>query len=211
MLKSTDLAQNLADIQGDILRGYHLGFARYLGYRVDSATRGRQWMRELAAQVTSAAPWKSGEKPDSTLNVAVSYRGLEALGLAASSLESFPEEGIMDNHRLDPIEEFDPDDRSFPVEIGGPETRLTGPRGSPQMGLQLRSPRHLPVSWDSWPPTLWRDVCNPTAPIAGTFGPWTTHSPPTDRSWSLGTWTRRPVFVTLRLSPPISAGCGTVR
>ena len=78
-----DDEQAICDILQDYLSGR--------GYRVDSATRGRQWMRELAAQVTSAAPWKSGEKPDSTLNVAVSYRGLEALGLAASSLESFPE------------------------------------------------------------------------------------------------------------------------
>ena len=37
----------------------------------------------------------------------------------------------MDNGQLDPIEDFEPAGPPLPVEIGGPETRLTGPPGPP--------------------------------------------------------------------------------
>ena len=59
----------------------------------------------------------------------------------------------MGNVELGPLDDPEPAGHLMPIETGGPETRLTGPPGSPQMGLH-RSPRLLPASLSSWPPTL---------------------------------------------------------
>ncbi len=37
----------------------------------------------------------------------------------------------MDNGQMDMVEDFEPAGPLMPVAIGGPETRLTGPSGSP--------------------------------------------------------------------------------
>ena len=55
----------------------------------------------------------------------------------------------MDNGQLDPIEDFEPAGPPLPVEIGGPETRLTGPPDSFRSGLGLRGPRPLATSGSS--------------------------------------------------------------
>jgi Dyp-type peroxidase family len=84
---------NLAEIQGDVLRGYGNAFNRasYVFVHVDDAARGRAWLRGLAGRVTTAAPWQ-GAKPETTLNVAVTCAGLGALGVPAAAVESFSHE-----------------------------------------------------------------------------------------------------------------------
>ncbi|MDX6669685.1 MAG: hypothetical protein QOI91_48 [Solirubrobacteraceae bacterium] len=83
----------LTDIQGDILRAYGNAYDRtsYLFTRIDDAARGRAWLGGLADQVTSAAPW-TGPKPETNLNVALTYTGLAALGVPAGVLETFSDE-----------------------------------------------------------------------------------------------------------------------
>ena len=82
------------DIQGNILRGYNFPCARYLFARVRgdaaSAEAARRWLAAQAAPVTSEAEWS--RKPRLAGNVALSYRGLEALRLPGWLLASFPDD-----------------------------------------------------------------------------------------------------------------------
>ena len=84
----------LADIQGDILRAYGNAYERtsYLFVSIGDAARGRDWLGGLVDRVTTAAPWKDGKKPDTTLNVSVTGRGVEALGVPPAIRETFASE-----------------------------------------------------------------------------------------------------------------------
>lgn len=83
-------ALDLARIQGFVVRGYRLPFARYLFLRIDDVPRAAAWIAEITQDVLTAAPWS--QKPDSGVNVAFSYSGLRALALPDASLAGFPEE-----------------------------------------------------------------------------------------------------------------------
>jgi Dyp-type peroxidase family len=80
----------LDEIQATVLR---LRPAPYFGahvlLRVDDARTGRELLRRLVPHVDSAAHWWSAANP--WLSVAISYSGLEALGVPRDSLQSFPE------------------------------------------------------------------------------------------------------------------------
>jgi len=76
------------DIQGFILRGYGMDFLRLLVLRVADPTAARRALGKLP--VTSSTTWDT--KPDSCINVAFTFEGLQALGLPGDSLVSFPEE-----------------------------------------------------------------------------------------------------------------------
>ncbi|MHB8243297.1 MAG: Dyp-type peroxidase [Solirubrobacteraceae bacterium] len=86
-------AIDYADIQGDILRAYGKRYERtsYMLLHIDHAPGGQAWLGVLLGQVTSAAPW-SGSGPDTTLNVALTYTGLKALGVPGDILETFSDE-----------------------------------------------------------------------------------------------------------------------
>jgi deferrochelatase/peroxidase EfeB len=94
-----DPAVDLADVQGNILRGYRKPFVRHLVLTVRDASAARRWLRDatsgddgLSPQVTDAQPWD--EKPPTCLNVGITHAGLRALGLAAEALEAFPHEFV---------------------------------------------------------------------------------------------------------------------
>ena len=57
--------------------------------RIDDARAGREFLRRLTPHVDSAASWWNARK--TWLSVAITYAGLEALGLPRESLQSFPE------------------------------------------------------------------------------------------------------------------------
>src|SRR6478672_7562716 len=83
-------ALELNEIQATVLRhrpAPYFGTHVLLG--VDDAKAGRELLRRLLPYVDSAANWWSAADP--WLSVAVSYAGLEALGVPHSSLVSFPE------------------------------------------------------------------------------------------------------------------------
>src|SRR5258706_9791111 len=88
----------LADIQGIILSGYaHLNEATYLFLKVEDAVKAKHWIKRVHSEVASAAPWPRGDhgkpiKPETQVNIAFSYTGLQALGLPAESLASFSDE-----------------------------------------------------------------------------------------------------------------------
>jgi Dyp-type peroxidase family len=79
-----------ADLQGNLLHGYPHTSAAYLFVGLQDAGAARNWLGELWTGVTR----ESADAPrlDSTLNVALTYRGLEALELDEAALAGFPED-----------------------------------------------------------------------------------------------------------------------
>jgi Dyp-type peroxidase family len=82
---------NETDIQGFVLRGYNLPVARYLLLRFEAAQRARKLIGRLLSQVTTGQRW-DGAKPQSTVNIAFTHRGLQHLELPDATLLSFPVE-----------------------------------------------------------------------------------------------------------------------
>jgi Dyp-type peroxidase family len=79
----------LADIQGNVLRGYTMPAAAYLFLRIVHAERARALMRRMLPQVMTAAPWAA--PPATAMNVAFTFAGLTQLDLGDDVLASFPE------------------------------------------------------------------------------------------------------------------------
>src|SRR3954469_3097159 len=84
-------ALDLDDVQGNILNGYGFGHAVHLLLHAETAEAARQCLAQVEERVTTAAHWPQGRRPRATLNVAISYRGFERLGLRPSLLARFPE------------------------------------------------------------------------------------------------------------------------
>lgn len=78
------------DIQGLVIRGYRMPLAAYVFSRFNDADLARSWLGDMADSVTTAAEWD--QKPTWCANVGLTYVGLEALGLPAPFLVSFPED-----------------------------------------------------------------------------------------------------------------------
>jgi Dyp-type peroxidase family len=93
MMRQDAAALELADIQGDILRAYGNSYdcTSYAFVRVDcEPEQARAWLAGVVDHVTSAAPWT--EKPLTTLNVALTARGLAALGVPDTTIATFSDE-----------------------------------------------------------------------------------------------------------------------
>ena len=80
---------NATDIQGFTLRGYNLPVARYLFLQFTTPAAGKALISQLLPQITTGQRWEGG-KPDSTLNIAFTHRGLVALDLPTATLLTFP-------------------------------------------------------------------------------------------------------------------------
>jgi Dyp-type peroxidase family len=82
---------NETDIQGFVLRGYNLPFARHLFVYFEDPAKARTFIFRIIPEITTGQHWDNG-KPDSTANIAFTHRGLIALDLPAATLISFPVE-----------------------------------------------------------------------------------------------------------------------
>jgi len=81
---------DLAEIQATVLRPRPAPYVgTHLIFRVDNAKAGRAFLRRLAPHVASSLNWWSAR--DAWLSVAISFTGLEVLGVPQASLQSFPE------------------------------------------------------------------------------------------------------------------------
>ena len=79
----------LDDIQSGVLRPRPAPYAAtYIAFRIDDRQAGRELMRRVSQVVTSAAN-PSSPLADTSVSVALSHKGLEALGAPRESLESF--------------------------------------------------------------------------------------------------------------------------
>jgi Dyp-type peroxidase family len=80
----------LEDVQATVLRQRPAPyFGTHVLLRVEDPRAGRALLRRLAPHVDSAARWWN--PPGPWIAVAVSYAGLEAIGVPEASLQSFPE------------------------------------------------------------------------------------------------------------------------
>jgi Dyp-type peroxidase family len=81
---------DLQEIQATVLRPRPAPyFGTHVLLRVDAAEGGREFLRRLTPHIASSANWWNAAH--TWLAVGISYRGLEALGLAKETLQSFPE------------------------------------------------------------------------------------------------------------------------
>ena len=78
----------LEEVQGLILRGYGMDALRVFILRVEQPAQARLFLADIP--ITNAVIWD--KKPDFCLNLAITYDGLQALGLSQQMLESFPGE-----------------------------------------------------------------------------------------------------------------------
>jgi deferrochelatase/peroxidase EfeB len=91
---------DLADLQGNILRGYtKKPHVRYLILEVADPGAARRWLAASVSgrgdgvpQITSG-DW-GANRPDTCFNIGLTYEGLRALGTPTASLEMFPNEFV---------------------------------------------------------------------------------------------------------------------
>jgi deferrochelatase/peroxidase EfeB len=92
---------DLADIQGNILRGYGFGYARHFALGIGDTAEARASARAFIGSllpgapgegpsVTTAEHWEAGKRWD-CLNLGVTFDGLAALGVPQAALDAFPE------------------------------------------------------------------------------------------------------------------------
>lgn len=103
MTGSAPICLERGDIQGGILRAYgKRGYpkGRFLLFHVGRKEAGRWFVEQLRPRVTPALDWaEEGEaprpgqmpRPEVTLNLAFTFRGLEALGVPLRTLKGMPE------------------------------------------------------------------------------------------------------------------------
>lgn len=82
---------DLEDIQGNVLRGYTYPTAAYIFLRVDDVPRAKALLGRMLPRITSGVPWEE-EAPATAIQIALTYAGLERVGVPADILATFPEE-----------------------------------------------------------------------------------------------------------------------
>ena len=82
---------DLADVQGDVLRGYTYPSVSYLFLKIVDPERMRALMGRMLAQVSTAESWDGGPPP-TALHAAFTCAGLQALELPDDLLATFPDE-----------------------------------------------------------------------------------------------------------------------
>jgi deferrochelatase/peroxidase EfeB len=89
----------LADLQGNILRGYtNKPHVRYLILEVVERSAARRWVADSVSGRNGVPQITSGDwgekKPDTCFNIGLTYEGLRALGTPSASLKMFPNEFV---------------------------------------------------------------------------------------------------------------------
>ena len=86
---------DVADVQGNILRGYRKAGVRHLVVCVTDARRGRAWIAAASARDATAGPritdggdWS--RPPDTCFNVGLTSTGMRALGVPEGIVRTFP-------------------------------------------------------------------------------------------------------------------------
>lgn len=96
---------DLADIQGNILQAFVTGYpiARFVFLQIPDAPAGRAFIYAYRSRVTTALRWDHSNaydgpilatKPDVAINLALTYKGMKALGLPTRTLAQLPPEFI---------------------------------------------------------------------------------------------------------------------
>jgi Dyp-type peroxidase family len=80
----------LPDIQGPSVSGYKLPLATFVFLRIPGRAEGREWIRNIVDDITTGEV--RAELPPSCVNVGFTFTGLQQLGLAQASLDTFADE-----------------------------------------------------------------------------------------------------------------------
>ena len=90
---------DLADIQGNILRGYRREYVRHLILEVTDRTAARRFLgaavdggSDTVPEITRGVLWEV--KPPFCFNIGITYEGLRALGTSSEHLKTFPTEFV---------------------------------------------------------------------------------------------------------------------
>ena len=89
---------DLADVQGNVVRGYArfvFPKARYLVLEVKEQQGARKFLLATLEMITTGVHWSPNSGfpvPSATTNIAFTYRGLAALGVPEASLRTFPKD-----------------------------------------------------------------------------------------------------------------------
>jgi deferrochelatase/peroxidase EfeB len=124
---------DLADIQGNILRGYGFGYARHFALGIGDTAEARASARAFIGSllpgapgkgpwVTTAEHWEGRKKPWECLNLGVTFDGLAALGVPQAALDAFPEA-----FREGPATRAAKPDPDFPRGVGLGDTGKSAP------------------------------------------------------------------------------------
>lgn len=87
---------DLAQIQGNVVRGYRKQMVRHVILEVSEAGGARRWLRAAAggdgaSEVAVVTPGRWAERPDTCFNIGVTHPGLRALGVSDRQLDALPE------------------------------------------------------------------------------------------------------------------------
>jgi deferrochelatase/peroxidase EfeB len=87
---------DLADIQGNLLRGYRFTDARHFALAITDGAAARRFVGDLVSgserrgpQITTDEEWT--ERPKYCLNIGLTYAGLQTLGVPQATLDAFPD------------------------------------------------------------------------------------------------------------------------
>lgn len=88
--ESTGEHVDLADVQGWVLRGYHMNAVRHIAVSVQRRDDAKRWIAGVVPDIQTAQAWD--QPPETTLNLAFTAPGLDALGVDADTMQVFPTE-----------------------------------------------------------------------------------------------------------------------
>src|SRR5262245_38201238 len=87
---ASETSLELHDLQSGILHPRPSPYVgSYIVFRVDDRRDGRTFIGRLGRWIASAADWSA--QAQSWLTVAITWQGLQAVGVPQESLDSFPE------------------------------------------------------------------------------------------------------------------------
>src|SRR5712692_7892415 len=118
-----------SDIQGMVASGYnHYDCVRYLFLEVTDSRGARSWLRSLVDRVTTAEH-PGTHKSANRLNIALTFRGIEELGVKHNSIKGFSHEFVGGMNRPEAAgilgDRGDSDQKNW--EFGGCNTEKTKP------------------------------------------------------------------------------------
>jgi Dyp-type peroxidase family len=88
-----------ADIQGLLASGYdHLDYASFIFLQVTNCAKARCWLASVADKVTNAEH-PGNNRSKNSFNLALTFKGIEALGVASDSIKGFSHEFIAGMNR----------------------------------------------------------------------------------------------------------------
>ncbi|MGB0525057.1 MAG: Dyp-type peroxidase [Flammeovirgaceae bacterium] len=99
-----------SDIQGIILYAYgHMEAASYVLLEIEDADKSKAWLGDIADEITNAA----GKRAGSCLNLSLTLKGLQKLGLTEEVINTFPRsfrDGMTDSFKVRTFGDLDSSD-----------------------------------------------------------------------------------------------------